>query len=586
MDADGSAQSFGWIEVGGASPSDPAIGAGPPSELVSRTVERGVSVRKGIIELAQDWDAAFRDDWGENTGRVRVQRGRVGLVSAARRHRPEVQLTAYDEGPPPLQDGGPNGPLVVLGTWLAIFPRRTVGVWGGDLAGGDTPPLALPPSRGGRYLMRVSVGHRDLGGQSLKRAVATYRTRHGEQPSGLERFVVDFWPDPFAAPVPSSWAVPFEPEPIRPTGYRELPQPWGEGETDDPIDLFARVVEQRVSAGHGPIEIAEVRAAQRDCWGRDRGRVRIQRGRVGLVSAARDHRPEIQLSAYTAEPQPVELADAGTVVPLGTWPVRFSRRHIEVWSDAVDSGRGRPLRLPKATGGRYWLRVVAVYPDLGPGGLEKQLRRHRAQDQRVLAGWERFIVDLWPVAASARTRRRGLTKAAPVDPQSSDETAPIALIIERKVTASYRSIEIGGDDAPCADDDWDYEAGPVRIQPNRISIDSAADLHSPEVRLGAYRREPPPIQSPVDVPMETLGVWPVVFAERVLRIWNVDSDFSKQTITLPKAKGGRYLVRVAVGYRSTRGLSLEDYAMEYYDRHGTTPRGIERFVVDLWPGNS
>lgn len=581
-DAGGSALSLGWLEVGGVSPSDQAIGAGPPSELVSRTVERGVSVRKGIIELAQDWDAAFRDDWGENTGRVRVQRGRVGLVSGARRHRPEVRLSAYDAGPPPLQDGGPDGPLVVLGTWLAIFPRRTVGVWGGDLAGGDAPPLPLPPSRGGRYLMRVSVGERDLGGQSLKRAVATYRKRHGEQPSGLERFVVDFWPDPFAAPVLTSWAVPFEPEPIRPTGYRELPQPWGEGEADDPIDLFDRVVEQRVSAGHGPIEIAEVRSAQRDGWGRDRGRVRIQRGRVGLVSAASAHRPEIQLSAYTAEPSAVEIEGAGTVVPLGTWPVRFGRRSIEVWSDAVDSGRGLPLRLPKAKGGRYWLWVVAVYPDLGAGGLEKQLRRHRG-DGLVLAGWERFIVDLWPVSASTRTPKRGLAKAAPFDPQSSDETGPVTRIIERKVPASYRSIEIGGDDAPCADDDWDYEAGPVRIQPNRINIESAADLHSPEVHLSTYRSEPPPIQTPADVPMETLGVWPVVFAERVLRVWNLDAHSGRKTITLPKAKGGRYLVRVAVGYRSTRGLSLEDYAMEYYDRHGTTPRGIERFVVDLWP---
>ena len=54
-------------------------------------------------------------------------------------------------------------------------------------------------------------------------------------------------------------------------------------------------------------------------------------------------------------------------------------------------------------------------------------------------------------------------------------------------------------------------------------------------------------------------------------------------VTLPKVKDGRYLVRVAVGYRSTGGLSLDDYAMEYYERHGTTVRGMERFVVDLWP---
>lgn len=555
---------IGWMDV--ASPSGATIDVGPPCELLSRTVERGVSVRKGVIELAQDWEDAFRDDWGENTGRVRVQCGRVGLVSAARHHRPELQLSAYDDGPPPLDDSGPDGSLSVLGSWLVIFPRRVLEVWGGDLACGDAPPLELAPSPGGRYLMRVSVGYRDLGGEPLKRWIAGYRKRHGEQPSGLERFVVDVWPDPFAAPVPSSWALSFEPDPIRPVGYRE---------PDEPDGRFDQVVEQRVSAGHGPIEIAEVRAAGRDAWGRDRGRVRIQRGRVGLVSAAPDHRPEIQLSAYTEEPPMVEISGAETVVPLGTWPVRFKRRSIEVWSDAADTGRGRPLRLPKAKGGRYLMRVVAVYPDLGPGGLEERLRSHREQNGRALAGWERFVVELWPASPQTHSERNGH------EPSSGESVGPLARLIERKVDAGYRAILIATDEAGY--DKEQEQDGPVRIQPDRIELESASDLHAPEVQVSAYLAEPPPVESPSDVPMETLGVWPVTIHDRELRVWSLDGTPGKKTVTLPKVKDGRYLVRVAVGYRSTHGLSLDDYAMDYYERHGTTVRGIERFVVDLWP---
>lgn len=40
---------------------------------------------------------------------------------------------------------------------------------------------------------------------------------------------------------------------------------------------------------------------------------------------------------------------------------------------------------------------------------------------------------------------------------------------------------------------------------------------------------------------------------------------------------------VAVGHRDTGGQSLDDYAHDYDDRHGTTPQGMERFVIDVWP---
>ncbi len=301
------------------------------------------------------------------------------------------------------------------------------------------------------------------------------------------------------------------------------------------------------------------------------------------MSAARDHRPEIQLSAYTSEPPPLEPTAEGTTVPLGTWPVRFKRRALEVWSDAVYQTRGPRLRLPKTPDGRYWLRVVAVYPDLGGATLAERLREHRRAGE-PLAGWERFIVDVWPASVPSDSRRsgHGLTAQATPDPPSAASAGPVARLIERKVDANYRTIVIATDEASYADEGPDQD-GPVRIQLGRIDLESAADLHAPEVQVSAYLAEPPPVESSSDVPMETLGVWPITLGDRNLRVCSLDGLPGKKTVTLPEAKGARYLVRVAVGYRSTGGLSLDDYATEYYDRHGTTVRGIERFVVDLWP---
>ena len=543
------------ISVGRGAASSGMDDGRPPATLVGHTVERELNARDGVIELAEDWEAAFRDNWGENRGPVRVQRGRVGLVCTGDDHPPEVELRAYDAPPAPV-DRGPSAPMETLGSWRTTFRRRTVEVWGGDLESGDAEPLRLPHSRGCQYVLRVSVGRRE----------------------GGERFLVEFSPDPFAARLPSSWALSFE-EPVRPPGYREL---WSSDEADEPAGLYGRVVEERIGAGYGPIEIAEVRAALRDAWGRDRGRVRVQPGRIGLVSAAQDHWPEIQLSAYTSEPPPSEPTAEGTAVPLGTWPVRFKRRTLEFWSDAVYQARGPRLRLPKTTDGRYWLRVVASYPDLGGATLAERLREHR-QVGEPLTGWERFIVDLWPASVPSGSRRGGGGSArVRPDAPSADSVSPVARLIERKVDASYRTIVIATDDASYADDEPE-QYGPVRIQLGRIDLESAADLHAPEVQVSAYLAEPPPVESPGEVLMETLGVWPITLDGRDLRVWSIDGLPGKKTVTLPEAAGGRYLVRVAVGYRSTRGLSLEDYALEHYDRTGKVVRGIERFVVDLWP---
>ncbi len=227
------------ISVGPAHPGSWMDGGRPPATLVGHTVERELSPRDGVIELAEDWEAAFRDNWGENRGPVRVQRGRAGLVCTGDDHPPEVELRAYDAPPGPI--GNRSGPpLETLGSWRTTFRRRSVEVWGGDLESGDAEPLRLPRSKGREYVLRVSVGQRE----------------------GGERFLVEFWPDPFAARLPSSWALSIE-EPVRPPGYREL---WSSDEADEPAGLYGRVVEERIGVGYGPIEIAEVRAALRDAW--------------------------------------------------------------------------------------------------------------------------------------------------------------------------------------------------------------------------------------------------------------------------------------------------------------------------------
>ena len=146
-----------------------------------------------MIELAEDEDAALRDDWGDLDGRVRIQPGRVGLESAASNHYPEVRVRAYTSEPRPAT-GSRKVPLKTLGTWPVRFKSRQVQVWSSDSYRGDEIPLDLPKSNGGRYLMRVAVGHKDIGEQDLDDYVDEYCERHDEARRGVEQFMIDFWP--------------------------------------------------------------------------------------------------------------------------------------------------------------------------------------------------------------------------------------------------------------------------------------------------------------------------------------------------------------------------------------------------------
>jgi len=155
--------------------------------------ERNVGAGFNLFELAEDEDAALRDDWADDDGRVRIQRGRVGIVSAARIHYPEIQVSAYNSEPPPAPSLR-RVPMETLGTWTVKFKSRAVEVWSSDSYVGDELPLELPKSKGGRYNLRVAVGYRDTGGVPLEDYVDTYNEEHDEAPRGLERFVIDFWP--------------------------------------------------------------------------------------------------------------------------------------------------------------------------------------------------------------------------------------------------------------------------------------------------------------------------------------------------------------------------------------------------------
>lgn len=174
-------------DAGGRRPS------GRDSGPLGRIVERHAGAGFSMIEVAADEDAALRDDWGADDGRVRIQPGRIGLVSAASNHYPEVEVAAWETEPPP-NPGSRKVPLDTLGTWSVVFPSQQAQVWSSDSYPGDELPLDLPPSPGGRYRVRIAVGCKELGDLDLDAYVDAYNEKHNEAPVGVERFVIDFWP--------------------------------------------------------------------------------------------------------------------------------------------------------------------------------------------------------------------------------------------------------------------------------------------------------------------------------------------------------------------------------------------------------
>lgn len=153
-------------------------------------LERGASAGYYVVELVENEEAAFRDLFADYDAPVRVEPGRVGLQSAAELHYPEILIRSFVEAP----QSRPVGEE--LGVWPVVFRKGRVGVWSGNAYPGDQPPIKLVKSAGDRYVMRITVERKDVGGQDLDDYALECYERDGEAPRELERFTVDFWPAP------------------------------------------------------------------------------------------------------------------------------------------------------------------------------------------------------------------------------------------------------------------------------------------------------------------------------------------------------------------------------------------------------
>ena len=67
---------------------------------------------------------------------------------------------------------------------------------------------------------------------------------------------------------------------------------------------FDSTVELELSAGYALFELCQDEdVALEDSWGGNDDQLKVQPGRIGIESAAQNHRPEIALASYTSEPR-------------------------------------------------------------------------------------------------------------------------------------------------------------------------------------------------------------------------------------------------------------------------------------------
>ena len=72
--------------------------------------------------------------------------------------------------------------------------HKRVTVRSSDAYPADEKPLKLPTAGHDRYMMRVTVGYKDMNAADVEDYAADYDDQHGDPPMGVERFVIDFWP--------------------------------------------------------------------------------------------------------------------------------------------------------------------------------------------------------------------------------------------------------------------------------------------------------------------------------------------------------------------------------------------------------
>lgn len=163
----------------------------------------------------------------------------------------------------------------------------------------------------------------------------------------------------------------------------------------------------------------------------------------------------------------------------------------------------------------------------------------------------------------------------------SDDIVPVRSVVERGAGAGSYIVELVEDEDAALRDAWEEDDALVHIQPGRVGLESAAEMHYPEIVLRAFAEEPPK-----DHVSGELGTWPVVFRKGCVGVWSGDSyPGDERPLKLVRSPGGRYLMRVAVERKDVGDQDLDDYALECYERDGEPPHDLERFTVDFWPAS-
>ena len=152
---------------------------------------------------------------------------------------------------------------------------------------------------------------------------------------------------------------------------------------------FDEAFEKKLSAGYALFELCEDEdAALTDDWGDNEEPLKVAPGRVGVVSGASDHTPEIALASFTSAPGPIEAG----FEEIGRVEVEWHSDRVELWTSDSDIGRARQLRLPPSSSGRYRLRASRAFSPKVTGSLKDYLDEHPNKTK----GLELWRFDIWP----------------------------------------------------------------------------------------------------------------------------------------------------------------------------------------------
>lgn len=156
-------------------------------------------------------------------------------------------------------------------------------------------------------------------------------------------------------------------------------------------ERFDSTVERELNAGFALFELCEDEdVALEDAWEGNDDQLRVEPGRVGVVSAAVNHFPEIALASYRSEPGPVD----GRYAQVGEVEVEWRTHQVELWTSNSYVGEARRLTLPASSSGRYHLRAARAFAPQVKGDLTEYLWEH--DDGVDKHGLELWRFDFWP----------------------------------------------------------------------------------------------------------------------------------------------------------------------------------------------